>query len=90
MDHDIKFQYQNGKTKTKIWENVSGLQIGEGFKDCKSGQEGLQIGPALGISNQGKRTTNRGRYFKLDQRDFKSWQKLQIAVQQLLTIKFLY
>ena len=41
-----------------------GLQIGAGFKDCKSGQEGLQIRPAQGISNRGKKITNRGRDYK--------------------------
>ena len=38
--------------KTKKWEKFSGLQngamkglqIGTGFRDCKLGQEGLQIG----------------------------------------------
>ena len=62
---------------------IRGWQIGEGFKDCKSGQEGLQIGEALGISNRGKD-------FKSSQWDYKSWQKLQIGVEQLSTIKFLY
>ena len=41
--------------KTKKWEKFSvlqngairGLQIGAGFRDCKSGQEGLQIGAAF-------------------------------------------
>ena len=45
-----------------------GLQIGAGFTDYKSGQEGLQIEPALGISNRGKEISNRGR-------DYKSWQE---------------
>ena len=34
---------------------VRALQIGAGFRDYKSGQEGLQIGAALGISNRAKR-----------------------------------
>ena len=59
--------------KTKKWKEFSelqngamrGLQIGAGFKDYKSRQEGLQIGAALGISN-------RGRDFKSGQRDFTS------------------
>ena len=77
--------------KTKKWEKFSGLQngamrglqIGAGFRDYKSGQEGLQIGAALGISNRGKETTNRGR------RDFKSGQGLQIGAEQLqLPTKF--
>ena len=62
--------------KTKKSEKFSGLQngtirvlqIGTGFKDYKSGQEGLQIGAALGISNQ-------VRHFKLRQRNFKSGQE---------------
>ena len=49
--------------KTKKSEKFSGLQngtvralqIGAGFRDYKSGQEGLQIGAALGISNRAKR-----------------------------------
>ena len=50
---------------------IRGLQIGVGFRDYKSGQEKLQIGTALRISN-------RGRDFKSSQRDFKSRQRLQI------------
>ena len=77
--------------KTKKWEKFSGLQngamrglqIGAGFRDYKSGQEGLQIGTALGISNRGKEITKRGK------RDFKSGQGLQIGSEQLqLPIKF--
>ena len=77
--------------KTKKWKKFSGLQngamrglqIGAGFRDYKSGQEGLQIGTALGISNRGKEITNRGK------RDFKSGQGLQIGAEQLqLSIKF--
>ena len=57
----FKFHYQNGK-KESSWrkfsglqnEAIRGLQIGEGFRDCKSGQERLQIGAALGISNWGR------------------------------------
>ena len=45
------------------------------FRDYKSGQEGLQIGAALGISNRGKEITNRGRNFKSGQRDFESGQE---------------
>ena len=49
------------------WENFSrlqngairGLQIGANFRDYNSGQEGLQIGAVLGISNRGKKITNR-------------------------------
>ena len=48
--------------KWKSWKNFSGLQngiirglqIGSGFRDYKLGQEGLQIGAALGISNRGR------------------------------------
>ena len=54
------------------------LKIGAGFRDCKSGQERLQIGAALGISNRDKKITNWGRGFKSEQRDFKSGQRLQI------------
>ena len=37
---------------------IRGLQIGRGFRGYKSGQETLQIGSALGISNWGKNITN--------------------------------
>ena len=80
----FKFHYQNGK-KRKSWKNFLGngairvLQIRTGFRDYKSGQEGLQIGAALGISNRGKKITNRGRNFKSGQRDLKSRQILQIG-----------
>ena len=74
----FKFQYQNGK-KRKSGKKICGLQngairrlqIGAGFRDYKSGQEGLQIGAALEISNRSKKITNWGRDFKLGQRDFK-------------------
>ena len=33
---------------------IRGLKIGTGFRDCKPIQEGLKIGAALGISNQGR------------------------------------
>ena len=55
-DHEIK-SYSCSDSSTKVgkttkWEKFSGLQngamrglqIGAGFKDCKSGKEGLQIG----------------------------------------------
>ena len=81
----FNFRYQNGK-KTKKWVKCSGLQNGAirglqiraVFRDYKSGQEGLQIGGDLEISNWGKKITNRGRKFKLGQKDFKSGQRLQI------------
>ena len=50
---------------------IRGIQIGAGFRDYKSRQEGLKIGLALGISNWGKKITNRGRDFKSGQRNFK-------------------
>ena len=40
------------------------LQIGAGFRDYKSRQDGLQIGAALGISNRGKEISNRRRDYK--------------------------
>ena len=51
------------------WVTIRALQIGAGFRDYKSGQQELEMGIALGISN-------RGRDFQLGQRDFKSGQKL--------------
>ena len=56
-----------------------GLQIGAEFRDYKSGQEGLQIGAALGITNWGKMITNRGRDYKSGQMDYKLGQGLQIG-----------
>ena len=56
---------------------MRGLQIGAGFRDYKSGQEGLKIGAALEMSNRGKEITNRGK------RNFKSGQGLQISAEQL-------
>ena len=61
---------KNEKVGKILWitkRAMRSLQIGAGFRDYKLGQEGLQIGPALGISN-------RGRDFKLEQRHFKSGQ----------------
>ena len=49
---------------------IRGLQIGAGFRDYKSGQEGLQIGAVLGISNWGKEISNRGRDYKSVQNSF--------------------
>ena len=73
----FKFQYQNGK-KRKSGKNFSGLQngairrlqFGAGFRDCKSGQEGLQKRAAVDISNWGKKVTNLGRDFKSGQEGF--------------------
>ena len=55
-----------GKTKklekiflvAKSKRGNKGLQIGRGFRGYKSGQETLQRGSALGISNWGKNITN--------------------------------
>ena len=55
---------------------IRGVQIGAGFRDCKSGEEGLQTGAALGI-------TNRDRDFKSEQRDLKSGQRLQIGAREI-------
>ena len=64
--------------KRKSWKKVFRLQNGVGFWDYKSGQEGLQIGEVLGISNRCKKIANRGRDFKLGEKHFKSGQWLQI------------
>ena len=53
-------------------EAIRGLQIGAGFRNYKSGQEGLQIG----ISNWDKKISNRGK------RDYKPGQGLQIGPEQ--------
>ena len=81
--------------ETKKWEKFSGLrngtikrlQIGTGLRDYKSGQEGLQIGAALGISNRGKKITNRGKEISNWGRDYKSRQEgLQIGAAQFAEI----
>ena len=43
---------------------IRGVQIGAGFRDCKSGEEGLKTGAALGISNRSKEISNQGRDYK--------------------------
>ena len=83
-DHEIKsYSCSNsstkiGKIKKKVGKNFLGDKTGQ-EGDYKSGQEGLQIGATLGISNRGKKITNQGRDFKSGQRDFKSGQRLQIG-----------
>ena len=79
----FKSSYQNGK-KQKSRKRFSGLQnvavrgiqIGAGFRDYKSGQEGLQIGAALGISNRDKKITNWARRISNRCRGYKSVKKL--------------
>ena len=98
-DHEIKsYSCSNSSTKKgkkrKSGKNFSGLQnrairglqIGAGFRDYKLGQERLQIGTALGISNRGKKITNRGKESSIQaeitnrgKRDFKSGQGVQIG-----------
>ena len=57
---------KSGKTFSGLQNGaVRGLQIGAAFRDYKSGHKGFLRGTALGISNQGKKITNRGRDFKL-------------------------
>ena len=67
---------KSGKTFSELQnEAIKRLQIGAGFRDYKSGQEGLQIGATLGVSNQDKKITNRGK------KDFKLAEELQIGVE---------
>ena len=73
----FKFHYQNEK-KRKSWKKCSGLQngaikgiqIGACFRDYKPGQEGLEIGVVLGISNRGKEISVRDRDYKSRQKGF--------------------
>ena len=51
---------------------IKGLKIGAGFRDHKLGQEGLQIGAALGISTRGKKIANRERDYKSGQEGFQN------------------
>ena len=48
---------------------MRGLQIGEGFRDYISGQEGLQVGVSL-------------RDFKSGQKDYKSGQRFQLGAKR--------
>ena len=60
---------KNEKMRKFFWitkRAIRGLQTGAGFRECKLGQEELQKGAFLGISNRGKKITNRGK------RNFKS------------------
>ena len=87
-DHETKsYSCWNSHTKVgkseKVKKNsrlqngtIRGVQIGAGFRDCKSGEEGLKTGAALGI-------TNRDRDFKSEQRDLKSGQRLQIGAREI-------
>ena len=67
----FNFQFQNGKKRSgKTFSGlqkgaIRGLQIGAGFRDFKSWQEGLQIGSF--------------RNFKSGQIDFNLGQRLQIG-----------
>ena len=87
-NHKVK-SYSCSNSSTKMGENeklekifwitkraISGLQIVAGFRDCKSRQEGLQVGVALGISNRGERVANWSWDFKLGQR-------LQVGVREI-------
>ena len=94
----FKFQYQNG-TKRKsgkifsVLQNgaIRRLQIGTDFRDYKSEQEGLQIGAALGISNRGKKITNRGRAYKLVQNSMEYLLNIfHLKAFQLITLNKFY
>ena len=64
-------QEQMGKTFLYLQNGaIRGLQIRAGFMNCKSGQDGLKIRAALGISNQGKEISNWGRDYKSGQEGF--------------------
>ena len=60
-----------------------GFQIGAGFIDHKSGQEGLQIGAPYGISNRAKRFQVGAGITNRSKRDYKPGQGLQIGAEQL-------
>ena len=73
-DHEIK-SYSCSNSSTKVGKNE---KKGNFFLDYKTGQWGnyksalerLQIEAALGISNQGKEITNRGKGYKSVQSNF--------------------
>ena len=101
--HRIKY-YLCSSSSTKMGKNCQkwvtkrgnkGITNRAALRDCRSGQEWLQILVALRISNQGNKITNRGRKFESGQglqigvrgisnqaRDFKSEQGLQIGREQ--------
>ena len=72
-DHEIK-SYSCSNSTTKMGKNekvgkkfsglqngaIKGLQIVAGFRDSKSGQEGLHTRAALLVSKQSKKIKNRG------------------------------
>ena len=86
--HEIK-SYSCSNSSTKVGKNeksgrkfsglrngvIRRLQIGTGSRDYKSGQEGLQIRAVLGIPNQSKKITNRGKKIWVRGRDYKSRQQ---------------
>ena len=81
--------------KNEKVKNISGLQngairrlqIGAGFKDYRSGQEGFQIGTqrlliGAWISNRGKEISNRGKRDSIWGRDYKSVQNKANSYQE--------
>ena len=74
----FKFHYHNRK-KSITGNNCSGLQngvirglqIGAALREYKSGQEGLQIGAILVISNEGKKNYKSGRIYFKSERDYR-------------------
>ena len=62
-----KWEKRKNRKKFSGLQNgvIRGLQIGAGFRDYKSGQERLETGPALEISNRGKEISNWDGDYKL-------------------------
>ena len=73
-DHEIK-SYSCSNFSTKMKKKPKKRQ--KIFRVTKQGNKGITIRAALGISNRGKKITNRGR-------DFKSGQELQIGAEHHL------
>ena len=72
---DILGTSKRGKKGVTNWGRFQGLQIGA---------RSITNRGSLRISNQSNKITNRGRDFKLEQRDFKSGQGLQIGAEHTL------
>ena len=94
-DHQIKsYSCSNSSTKIgkhekvekKLWVTKPGNKVitnRSRFQGLQIGARGITNCLVLGILNWGKKITNRGMDFKLEQRDFKLGQRLQIGARKI-------